>query len=172
VQAAAVRAVAPDFTPPADLTRDPVYLLTQTYWLPVTLESAFARFDYMSLWLPRAFVDVWSWLVAVSVAAVVAWVLREAGSLNRRRRVHLGVYLGLLLMVVGAFAEDVVYTLSAGNSPQGRYLLFASPAFFLLVGLAAERTLGRAAWCLCLVPLFLAFANLWSYIEVIRPAYS
>jgi 4-amino-4-deoxy-L-arabinose transferase-like glycosyltransferase len=172
VQAAAVRAIAPDFTPPADLTRDPMYLLTQTYWLPVTLESAFARFDYMSLWLPREFVTVWTGLVGASVAAVLVWGASGLRGVSRGRRVHLGVYLGLLLVVAGAFAEDVVYTLSAGNSPQGRYLLFASVPFFLLVGLAVERTLRRVAWCLWILPLFLAIANAWSYLAVIRPAYS
>jgi 4-amino-4-deoxy-L-arabinose transferase-like glycosyltransferase len=174
VQAAAVRSVAPEFAPPSELTRDPVYLLTETYWLPVTLESAFARFDYMSLWLPRTFVTAWSALVVASAALVLAWGLASLRRLNeaRRRRVHLGVYLGLLLLVAGAFVEDVVYTVSAGNSPQGRYLLFASLPFFLLIGLAAERTLPRVAWCVWVLPLFLAFANLWSYFEVIRPAYS
>jgi 4-amino-4-deoxy-L-arabinose transferase-like glycosyltransferase len=172
VQAAAVRAVAPDFAPPADLTRDPVYLLTQTYWLPVTLESAFARFDYMSLWLPREFVTTWTGLVAASVAAVLVWGASEVPRVSRRRRVHLGLYLGLLLVVGGGFAEDVAYTLSAGNSPQGRYLLFASVPFFLLTGLAVERTLRRVAWCLWLLPLFLMIANVWSYLAVIRPAYS
>jgi hypothetical protein len=175
VQAAAVRAVAPDFAPPAELTRDPVYLLTRTYWLPVTLESAFARFDYMSLWLPREFVTAWTALVAASVAAVLAWAgsgLPRVRRLRRHRRVHLGLYLGLLLVVAGAFAEDIVYTLSAGNSPQGRYLLFASVPFFLLVGLAVERTFRRVAWCLWVLPLFLALANAWSYLLVIRPAYA
>ena len=84
----------------------------------------------------------------------------------------LGLHLGLLLVVVGPFAEDVVYTLASGNSPQGRYLLFASVPFFLLVGLAVEQTFRRVAWCLWAVPLFLAFANAWSYLAVIRPAYS
>jgi hypothetical protein len=172
VQAAAVRAIAPDFAPPEELTRDPVYLLTQTYWLPVTLESAFARFDYMSLWLPRAFVTAWTGLIAASTGAVLAWAIAGLPRVSRRRRVHLGVYLGLLLVVAGAFAEDIVYTLSAGNSPQGRYLLFASVPFFLLVGLAVERTLTRVAWGLWLFPLFLAIANAWSYLAVIRPAYS
>jgi hypothetical protein len=172
VQAAAVRAVAPDFAPPTDLTRDPMYLLMQTYWLPVTLESAFARFDYMSLWLPREFVTTWTWLVAASVAAVLFWGASGVQRVSLRRRLHLGLYLGLLLVVAGAFAEDVVYTLSAGNSPQGRYLLFASVPFFLLAGLAVEHTLRRLAWCLWLLPLFLTIANLWSYLAVIRPAYS
>ena len=84
----------------------------------------------------------------------------------------LGLHLGLLLVVVGPFAEDVVYTLASGNSPQGRYLLFASVPFFLLVGLAVEHTFRRVAWCLWVLPLFLAVANAWSYFEVIRPAYS
>ena len=171
VQAAAVQAVAPDFAPPEDLTRDPVSLLTETYWLPVTLESAFARFDYMSLWLPRGFVTAWTALVTGCVAAIVAWIVVEATSVSRRRRVHLALYLGLLLVVVGAFVQDLLYTLSAGNSPQGRYLLFASVPFFPLIGLSIERTLPRAAWCLWAIPLFLAVANMWSYLEVIRPAY-
>jgi 4-amino-4-deoxy-L-arabinose transferase-like glycosyltransferase len=172
VQAAAVRTIAPDFAPPEELTRDPVYLLTQTYWLPVTLESAFARFDYMSLWLPRAFVTAWSVAVTASLAAIVAWLASSLPRLSRRRRVHLGIYVALFLVVLGAFVEDIVYTLSAGNSPQGRYLLFASVPFFLLVAVAVEHTLRRAAWALWALPLFLALANAWSYLEVIRPAYS
>jgi hypothetical protein len=172
VQAAAVRAIAPDFAPPEELTRDPVYLLTQTYWLPVTLESAFARFDYMSLWLPREFVTTWTALVAAGVLAMLAGLASSLPRLSRRRLVHLGLYLALSLMLIGAFAEDVVYTLSAGNFPQGRYLLFASVPFFLLAGLAVERTLRRLAWGLWLLPLFLAIANAWSYLAVIRPAYA
>jgi hypothetical protein len=177
VQAAAVQAVAPDFSPPPELTRDPVYLVTETYWLPVTLESAFARFDYMSLWLPRSFVTAWTLFVEAWLGFLLAWGVSGLLQLKRlrRHRVHLGVYLGLLLVVFGAFAEDIVYTLSAGNSPQGRYLLFASVPFFLLIGLAVQGTLGKtpfARMCLWSLPLFLAFANAWSFLAVLRPAYS
>jgi hypothetical protein len=128
----------------------------------------------MSLWLPRSFVTVWTGLLAASVLAVVAWGVSGLMRLRklRRRRVHLGLYLGLVLVVAGAFAEDIVYTLASGNSPQGRYLLFASVPFFLLVGLAVERTLRRVAWCLWSLPVFLAFANAWSFLAIIRPTYS
>jgi hypothetical protein len=173
VQAAAVRAVAPEFAPPEELTHDPIGLLTRSYWLPVTLESAFARFDYMSLWLPRGFVAIWTALVTVAALAVPAWLLVSLPRLaHPRHRVHLGLYVPLFLVVAGAFVEDVVYTLTSGNSPQGRYLLFASVPFFLLLSLAIARPLPRLAWTLWGVPAFLAVANAWSYVEVIRPAYS
>lgn len=174
-QAAAVRAVLPDYRSPGLLGYDPLSLLLGSPWVAMTLATFLGGYPYYEQWLPGGLYAVWLLLVVGLTGALLWWGGRRAvevargGRAVQRWRVVAGGALGAL--VLGGIGQSVGNTLVFDYQPQGRYLLPMAIPLLLLWLRAWEVALARFPWLqrgvLYGLPAFFAVAGatwLWGVI--------